>query len=117
MTTLDALIGAYGMPAFCKIDIEGSELEALQGLSQPMPAISFEFVPGAVELARSCIAHLEQIGRYKYNWALGESFRLQSPEWLDAPAMTRLLSADLRHGRSGDIYARDAEFTRKRERV
>ena len=33
VTTLDALIAEYGCPAFCKIDIEGYEAEALAGQS------------------------------------------------------------------------------------
>ncbi len=35
VTTLDQLITRYGRPTFCKIDVEGFELEVLQGLSQP----------------------------------------------------------------------------------
>ena len=31
-TTLDALIAAYGEPAFVKLDVEGAEAAALQGL-------------------------------------------------------------------------------------
>ncbi len=46
VTTLDALIARFGPPAFCKIDIEGYEGEALAGLTQPLRALSFEFVPG-----------------------------------------------------------------------
>ena len=33
-TTLDALIAAYGEPAFVKLDVEGAEAAALQGLSR-----------------------------------------------------------------------------------
>jgi FkbM family methyltransferase len=31
VTTLDELIAKYGVPAFCKIDVEGFELEVLRG--------------------------------------------------------------------------------------
>lgn len=43
LTTIDALIARHGLPAFIKIDIEGYEAEALAGLGQPVPALSFEF--------------------------------------------------------------------------
>src|SRR6187455_1134240 len=36
MTTLDALIGEHGVPAFIKIDVEGFEEEVLMGLTQPV---------------------------------------------------------------------------------
>ena len=37
VTTLDQLIRQYGSPTFCKIDVEGAELDVLQGLSQAIP--------------------------------------------------------------------------------
>src|SRR5262245_17286326 len=42
VTTMDRLIGEYGKPAFCKIDVEGFEWQVLQGLSQPVRALSLE---------------------------------------------------------------------------
>ncbi|MEM7022054.1 MAG: FkbM family methyltransferase, partial [Pseudomonadota bacterium] len=49
VTTLDALIDRYGMPRFCKIDVEGYEAEILRGLSQPIELLSFEYVPAAID--------------------------------------------------------------------
>ena len=45
VTTLDALIDRYGLPAFCKIDVEGFEEAVVRGLSRPIPSVSFEFTP------------------------------------------------------------------------
>jgi FkbM family methyltransferase len=47
MTTLDELIGKHGVPVFIKIDVEGFEEAVLQGLSQPVRALSFEFTPSS----------------------------------------------------------------------
>jgi FkbM family methyltransferase len=45
VTTLDELVARYGEPTFCKIDVEGFELEVLEGLSRPLRALSFEYLP------------------------------------------------------------------------
>src|SRR4030042_6777454 len=42
MTTLDNLIKEFGLPKYCKIDVEGLELKVLQGLTKPIPFISIE---------------------------------------------------------------------------
>src|SRR5574341_2248396 len=52
ITTLDASIRRYGRPAFCKIDVEGAELDVLQGLSQALLALSFEYIPAMIEAAQ-----------------------------------------------------------------
>ncbi len=106
VTTLDELIARYGLPAFCKIDVEGYELEVLKGLSQPIPALSFEYLPACLETARHCIAHLAQLGPYTFNGSVGEAQCLRSDHWLDADAMCARLNTLAAAGDSGDIYAR-----------
>jgi FkbM family methyltransferase len=106
VTTLDALIAAHGRPAFCKIDIEGYEGEALRGLSQPLPVLSFEFVPPAKQEALACLARLQELGDYEYNWSLGEQHRWQSPRWLPHAEMAAYLAHLEIDDSSGDIYAR-----------
>jgi FkbM family methyltransferase len=106
VTTLDALITRYGVPAFCKIDVEGYELEVLQGLSQPIPALSFEYLPACLETARACVATLMALGPYLFNWSVGEAQRLRSADWLTGPDLLERLAVEAQTGRSGDIYAR-----------
>jgi len=104
VTTLDALIELHGEPRFCKIDVEGFELAVLQGLSRPLAALSFEYIPASINIALACIDRLEALGNYEYNLAPGETHRLQSERWLTRGEMTRKLEAT-REG-SGDVYAR-----------
>ncbi len=106
VTTLDALIAQYGRPAFCKIDVEGAELEVLQGLSQPLTALSFEYIPAAIETAVGCIERLGQLGEYEYNWRVSEFPRLRSTTWLTPEDMIMQLQRMPRGGNSGDVYAR-----------
>lgn len=106
VTTLDALIACYGLPAFCKIDVEGYELETLQGLSQAIPALSFEYLPSRLETARDCVARLSKLGAYQFNWSVGEAQRLRSDHWLDAEAMRAQIARFTAAEDSGDIYAR-----------
>lgn len=106
VTTLDRLIAAHGLPAFCKIDVEGYELEVLKGLTQPIPALSFEYLPACLGIARACVAHLAALGCYEFNASPGETHRLRFSVWLDADALLAWLNALTEACGSGDIYAR-----------
>ncbi|MCC6454861.1 MAG: FkbM family methyltransferase [Caldilineaceae bacterium] len=106
VTTLDDLIARYGVPAFCKIDVEGFEAEVLAGLSQPLRLISFEYIPAAQPIALACIERLGQLGEYRYNWTLGEAHRWQSPTWVSADELRSTLATMPVDGASGDIFAR-----------
>lgn len=108
VTTLDALVARFGAPAFAKIDVEGSELAVLEGLTQPLPALSFEYLPAAREIALGCIDRLAALGRYRFNWSRGETHRLVEPAWLGAQAMRERLGALAADAGSGDVYARRA---------
>ena len=105
VTTLDRLIERHGRPQFIKIDVEGHEPQVLEGLSQPVPALSFEFLPASRETALACIDRLEALGRYRFNYSMVETMRLASASWLDARDMRAALRAMPDNGRSGDVYA------------
>jgi FkbM family methyltransferase len=109
VTTLDALIERFGEPRFCKIDVEGYELEVLQGLSRPLAALSFEYIGAARAAAVACIERLGALGDYRFNWSHGEEHRWQSVQWLDAAQMIAFLSTLTPQDGSGDIYARRAD--------
>jgi FkbM family methyltransferase len=104
--TLDALIAEYGLPDFCKLDIEGNELEVLRGLSVAIPAISFEFLIPTLTSAFQCLDRLVELGDYEVNFIKGEYPRFASAVWMDAKALRHQLSALPDDGRAGEVYAR-----------
>jgi FkbM family methyltransferase len=110
VTTLDALIARHGEPAFCKIDVEGFEVEVLAGLSRPLRALSFEYLPQAHDQALEALRLVDELGAaaggYRYNYSPVETMRLVSEHWLDAEQLLRVLDRVRPGGRSSDIYAR-----------
>ena len=106
-TTLDALIGTYGLPVFCKIDVEGFEHNVLLGLSQPIKVISFEFTGGLCESTTNCVRYLSQLGHVEFNYARGESMSFVLPNWVKPEKIIEIVTAlPENEGVCGDTYAR-----------
>ena len=106
VTTLDALIERYGVPRFCKIDVEGYEAEVLAGLSEPVPGLSVEFVSGGLEVAVACVRRLEALGSYEFNAIRGERRTFLFDGWQTGESMARWLRDGAGGASSGDVYAR-----------
>jgi FkbM family methyltransferase len=109
MTTLDELIEIYGIPKFCKIDVENFEYEVLCGLTQAIPCLSFEFHEEYLNNTKRCLNRLVELGFSRFNFAIGENSELALNEWVSSQDILRLLkSGDFKAEGGlllGDIYA------------
>lgn len=107
VSTLDVEIEVHGRPTFVKIDVEGYESKVLSGLSMPVKAISFEFIPEDVQSAMICVEHLSRLGDYRFNFSLGESMRFELPNGVDSEKLLATIKERSLRGSKdfGDIYA------------
>ena len=106
VTTLDRLIAEHGRPRFCKIDVEGYEAEVLAGLSQPIAALSIEFVQGSLDVALACVARLGELGDYRFNAVAGETRHFLFGDWIGSDEVVAWFNSGADGIASGDLYAR-----------
>lgn len=104
--TLDAAIQRFGRPAFCKIDVEGWELEVLRGLTQSIPLISFEFQLGdrGIQSTLACLRRLEEFGAARVNLTPADNPTFHFTEWMPLPQLRAWFPGDLKATLRGDHY-------------
>ena len=89
--TLDDLIDEFGLPAYIKLDVEGSESQAIAGLGRAVGLLSFETHGQTIDDARVAVARLLELGRYQFNLSPGEYQKLEWSEWRGARDLLRAL--------------------------
>ena len=106
--TLDDLVNKYGIPKYCKIDVEGFELNVIQGLSHKIGTISFEFTSEFITHAMQVIERLVVLGYKEFNVSLGELPTYNFNEWIPFYELVKVLlnAAQSNPGLWGDIYAK-----------
>ena len=110
--TIDDLIARFGTPEYIKLDIEGAELAALRGLSQPVGLLSFECnLPTYDAQLQDAIALLVQRSAdARFNCVIDEPPRgFDLPTWVSGPE----LLAHIRERRYGyaEVYCRSTPHT------
>tara|TARA_B100002019_G_scaffold286240_1_gene296415 strand:+ start:5795 stop:6595 length:801 start_codon:yes stop_codon:yes gene_type:complete len=105
--TLDNMLNKFGVPRFVKIDVEGYEYEVLNGLSQPIKTISFEFTSEEKKQAFACLEKLNKIADYKFKLSEGEKMEFNNEEWLPKSEFCEFINAYTEKSKLlwGDIYA------------
>ncbi|MFY0607968.1 MAG: FkbM family methyltransferase [Cyclobacteriaceae bacterium] len=110
-TTMNELIEKYGLPKFCKIDVEGHEIEVLEDLSKPIESLSFEFTtPERLEKVFEAIMLLKNLDpNYVFNFCIGEKLSFEKSHWLGYLQMVNELESNpvfYSEGIYGDIYCK-----------
>lgn len=107
-TTLDVLVMKYGVPKFCKIDVEGYEFEVLKGLHQKIPFISIEYTPELFQNTLDCLKHLQSLAPIQCNYGHCEHDKLYFAEWQSLEQITPFIKDNPLykedHTIFGDIY-------------
>jgi FkbM family methyltransferase len=109
ITTLDSLIDEFGLPKFCKVDVEGYEFFVLKGLSKPIPLISLEYnVPDLSDVLKKCINKLDTLNKnYLFNYSVGESSLIEMEIWKPYDEFIKIIeSSSFLETQFGDIYAK-----------
>lgn len=91
LITLDILIAERDIPAFIKIDVEGHELEVINGLNQKVPLLSFEAnFPDFKEETFLCIKKLESICEdSRFNFS--KNYKLEFDEFVSSDVLVKRL--------------------------
>ena len=103
LTTLDNLLEEFGVPAYCKIDVEGFEEEVLSTLTKPIKYISFEFQKDGIERSFTCIDLVEKLAPYQFRFIAMNETDWQCP-WTDSESIKRLLASE-NLPEVGDVFA------------
>jgi FkbM family methyltransferase len=107
--TLAELIGRWGIPDYCKVDVEGSEAEVFATLPGRLPLVSFEYVAAAHARTEHCMRLLDPEGEASANVAVTGPSRFLLPAWIPAGELLCALPGWIQEGVLpgwGDIWVR-----------
>jgi FkbM family methyltransferase len=104
--TLDSLAKEHGQPVFIKLDVEGFEHKAINGMSFFPKFVSFEYGAWQKEIAHKCISELGIRG-YRFNPIVGRTFSFDSNQWFSATEAAAWLDTfSVERAEYGDMFAK-----------
>lgn len=106
--TLDLAIIRFGLPFYCKIDVEGWEYNVIKGLSSKIPLLSFEYhiAEDNLNKTRDCIQLISELGDYEINFTTGERSAFILNDWVSCDCFVKeypTILLDYKHS-FGDIF-------------
>jgi FkbM family methyltransferase len=103
--TLNGLIVKYGLPKYCKLDIEGSDVAVLETLAQPLEVLSFEHVPHLHAQTAEAVAILEKLAPYRFNYFPRETHRFRLRHDVSGTELLEALREPAALKWSADVFA------------
>ncbi|TSE05531.1 MULTISPECIES: FkbM family methyltransferase [Aquimarina] len=103
---LNTLIESFGVPLFCKVDVEGYELEIFSDLDYTIPMIEFEFTGGFIENTLEIIKLLDKT-KTIYNFNLNEKPKFELKDWISCSEMINIVKKLPVHRLHGNIFVKN----------
>ncbi len=88
--TLNSCIQQFGVPHFCKIDVEGYECEILTSLKYNIPIIEFEFLAGFLDKVLPLIELISDTNT-RFNYTKNENSKFEIKEWVDSNKIIEII--------------------------
>lgn len=103
--TLANLIDEHGVPRYCKLDIEGTDLAVLRSLSQPIAIVSFEHLPPLLADTIAAVEALSNLADYRFNFFRRESHRFEFDAAVSGAALIDALQRATAARSGSDVFA------------
>lgn len=117
LTTLDLLIEEFGFPTYCKIDVEGYELNVLKGLTRPISLVSLEYhlIQRDLDKTFECLNYLDKLanGEILINMSPAEHFEFTFQQWMSLSEFRQVFPKEFRNKKDfyyGDIWVRSSSL-------
>jgi len=80
--TIDKILEKFPSPQIIKIDVEGYEFEAIQGLTKKQNKICFEWAEEQEHNVRSVVEYLENLGYAEFGFINGDDHLVEPTMWM-----------------------------------